>query len=197
MVVGCLAVSTQLVSELRGRWIFINATMSTNELHSHTAPVMVCLNILCGRQVQEVEVGMAMNGTHAMLCDSNLPPHFWAEVRLIFMDLCNRMLMRVDSIMPDEHSYGMKLDVDTYTPIVHVMLPSKKLLLPLAASMAISCLTVAFLYSLNLQAAMEIRCSSVQPGAWWAAHWEMHWGDMSAWCICTHQHWGYCILLTF
>ena len=135
--------------------------------YSHTAPVVVCLNILGGRQSQEAEVGVAMNGMHAMLCNLNLPPHFWAEVRLIFMYLCNRTPMRAnEGITSDEHFYGMKPDVDTYTPIVHVTLPSEKLPLPLSASMAIFCLTVAFLYSLNLQAVMEIRCSSVEPGAW-------------------------------
>ena len=140
-------------------------TMSTNELQSHRTS-LVCLNILGGRQSQEAEVGVATNGTRAMLRDLNLPPCFWAEVRLIFMDLCNRTPTRVNNgITPDEHFYGMKLDVDTYTPIVRVTLPSEKLLLPLSASMAM-CLTVAFLYSLNLRAAMEIGCSSVEPGAW-------------------------------
>ena len=125
--------------------------MSINELHSHTALVVVCLNILGGRQSQEVEVGMATNGTRVMLRDSNLPPCFWAEVRSIFMDLCNRTLMRAnDGITLDEHFYGMKPDVDTYTPIGHVTLPSKKFPLPLSALMAISCLTVAFSDSLNL-----------------------------------------------
>ena len=136
-----------------------------NELQSHRTG-LVCLNILGGRQSQEAEVGVAMNGTRAMLRDLNLPPRFWAEVRLIFMDLCNRTPMRAnDGITPDEHFYGMKPDVDTYTPIMHVTLPSEKLPLPLSALMAM-CLTVAFSYSLNLQAAMEIRCSSVEPGAW-------------------------------
>ena len=83
------------------------------------------------------------------------------------MYLCNRTPMRAnEGITPDEHFYGMKPDVDTYTPIVRVTLPSEKLPLTLSASMAIFCLTVAFSYSLNLQAVMEIRCSSVEPGAW-------------------------------
>ena len=66
------------------------------------------------------------------------------------MDLCNRTPTRANnSITPDEHFYGMKPDVDTYTPIVCVTLPSEKLPLPLLALMAM-CLTVAFSYSLNL-----------------------------------------------
>ena len=135
--------------------------------YSHTALVVVCLNILGGRQSQEAEVGMATNSTHAMLHDSNPPPHFWAEVRSIFMYLCNRTPTRAnEGIMPDEHFYRMKPDVGTYTPIVHITLPSEKLPLPLSASMAIFCLTVAFSYSLNPQAVMEIGCSSVEPGAW-------------------------------
>ena len=135
--------------------------------YSHTAPVVACLNILGGRQSQEAEVGVATNGTRAMLHDSNLPPRFWAEVRSIFMYLCNRTPMRAnEGITPDEHFYGMKPDMDTYTPIVRVTLPSEKLPLTLSALMAIFCLTVAFSYSLNLQAVMEIGCSSVEPGAW-------------------------------
>ena len=135
--------------------------------YSHTAPVVVCLNILGGRQLQEVEVGMAMKSMHAMLHDLNLPPCFWAEVRSIFMYLCNRMPMRVNnSITPDEQIYGMKPDVNTYTPIVCVMLPSEKLPLLLLVPMAIFCLMVVCSYSLNLQAAMEIGSSSVEPGAW-------------------------------
>ena len=55
--------------------------------------------------------GVATNSMHAMLRDLNHPPHFWAEVRMIFMYLCNRTLMRVNNgITPNESFYRMKLD---------------------------------------------------------------------------------------
>src|SRR5258706_5322370 len=76
-------------------------------------------------------VGVATNGTHTMLCDSNLLPHFWAKAMTTFMYLCNRTPTRVTKgVIPYEHFYGMKLDVGhvrTFGCIVCVMLPSKKL----------------------------------------------------------------------
>ena len=40
--------------------------------------------------VAERNVGVATNGTRAMLRDSNVPPRFWVEARSIFMYLRNR-----------------------------------------------------------------------------------------------------------
>ena len=74
---------------------------------------------------------MAMNGMCAMLHDLNLPPHFWAEVVMIFMSLRNRMPMRAnDGITPYEWFYWMKLDMGhicTFQCIMCVMLPSEEL----------------------------------------------------------------------
>ena len=48
--------------------------------------------------VAERLVGVATNGTRAMLRDSNLPPHFWAEAVTTYMYLRNRIR--------DEAGYG-------------------------------------------------------------------------------------------
>ena len=81
--------------------------------------------------VAERLVGVATNGTRAMLRDSNLPPRFWAEAMTTFMYLRNRTPTRAnDGITPYERFYGMKPDVGhirTFGCIVRVTLPSEKL----------------------------------------------------------------------
>ena len=81
--------------------------------------------------IAERLVGVATNGTHAMLHDSNLPPRFWAEAMTTFMYLWNRTPTTAnDSVMPFELFYGMKLDVGhirTFRCVMHVMLPKEML----------------------------------------------------------------------
>ena len=78
--------------------------------------------------VAERLVGVATNGTLAMLRDSNLPPRFWAEAMTTFMYLRNRTATRTnDGITLYERFYGMKPDVGHIRTIVRVTLPSEKL----------------------------------------------------------------------
>ena len=81
--------------------------------------------------VAERLVRVATNGTCAMLHDSALLLHFWAEAMLTFMYLRNQTPMSAnDSVMPYERFYGMKLDVShicTFRCTVRIALPCKKL----------------------------------------------------------------------
>jgi len=81
--------------------------------------------------VAERLVGVATNGTRAMLRDSSLPPRFWAEAMTTFMYLRNRTPTRAnEGVTPYERFYGMKPDVGhirTFGCTVRVTLPSEKL----------------------------------------------------------------------
>ena len=81
--------------------------------------------------IAERLVGVATNSTHAMLHNSNLPPHFWAEAMTTFMYLRNRTpTMANDGITPFERFYGMKPDVGhicTFRCVMCVTLPKEML----------------------------------------------------------------------
>lgn len=81
--------------------------------------------------VAERLVGVATNGTRAMLRDSALPPRFWAEAMSTFMYLRNRTPTSAnDGVTPYERFYGMKPDVShirTFGCAVRVALPREKL----------------------------------------------------------------------
>jgi hypothetical protein len=78
--------------------------------------------------VAERLVGVATNGTHAMLRDANLPPRFWAEAMTTFMYLRNRKTN--NGTTPDERFYDTKPDVGhirTFGCAVRVTLPKETL----------------------------------------------------------------------
>ena len=81
--------------------------------------------------IAERLVGVATNGTRAMLRDSDLPPRFWAEAMTTFMYLRNRTPTKAnDGATPYERFYGAKPDVShirTFGCMVRVTLPRETL----------------------------------------------------------------------
>jgi len=81
--------------------------------------------------IAERLVGVATNGTRAMLRDSGLPPRFWAEAMSTFMYLRNRTPTATnEGRTPYERFYKMKPDVEhirTFGCVVKVVLPSQTL----------------------------------------------------------------------